>query len=276
MAGLFGIFGKKSKPNLRPDIEPAPQESLFFSGANPSANLRDIVKRRVFEGQDLGFGPDYLDKATNPAIQASQRRFQNETVPFIANQASARGLGRSSIATDQMNKAAQEQQSQVDQMVAQFYHLNELQKKSDFGQALELGQNLNTQQERMKQAQAEGSRDLRNQTVGQSRYNDQIDQQRFSTAMGALGPLVTGLGQNMAAGAQSLSPNAQVASVMGRPVTFGQTIQGNPGFFQSFGGNVGKLLGSLGQSMSAPQSRLNIQGGEDQDLLRELIKRGLI
>ena len=280
MAGLFGIFGKKSKPNLTPDVSYPDQEGLAHT-----ATLRDLFNRRVGKGQDLGFGEGYLDKATNPAIQSSQRRFQQETVPFLQNQLSARGVSRSAgsgLAADVLGKAAQEQQGQVDQLVSQFYHLNELQKKQDYGQALQLGENMQNQQAGMLRDKASASERLSQRTQEQSRYNDQIDQQRFGTGMQAIGGLLGGLGAGM--GASGLSGaagggNMVAQNVMGSPVFAGQTIQG----FGAGGGNAGianflkSFGGSIGNAFS-PQSSLNISGSVSSDpaLQAELRRRGLI
>ena len=283
MAGIFGIFGRKSKPSLTPDVSYPDQESLALT-----PQLRDLFKRRVVEGKDLGFGSDFTDKMTNPTIAASQRRFRNETVPFLGNQLSARGVGRSAgsgLATDVLGKAAQEQQSQVDQLLAQFDYLNRIQSKTDFGQALGVGENMQNQQAGMLQQKAAASERLNQRTQEASRHNDDIDQQRFSTVMQAVGAAmgvpISGGGNTAGGGAGQLSQNAQVASAMGNPVTYGQTMQGagsQGNFFNQFGGSIGQMLSSFGGGGAGvgQQSSLNIAGSEQESLRKELIRRGLI
>ena len=282
---FLGIFGKKSKPNLTPDVSYPDQEGLAHT-----ATLRDLFNRRVGKGQDLGFGEGYLDKATNPAIQSSQRRFQNETVPFLQNQLSARGVSRSAgsgLATDVLGKAAQEQQGQVDQLVSQFYHLNELQKKQDFGQALGVGENMQNQQAGMLTQKAAASERLNQRTQEASRHNDDIDQQRFSTVMQAVGAAmgvpISGGGNTAGGGSGGIQQLGnqpgigQISTYGSNNVPQGFGGMSNPGiqpnFFQSLGGNVGQMLSALS---GGQQSSLNIAGSEQESLRKELVRRGLI
>lgn len=241
---LFGLFGKKGKANLTPDVDHLQQSQLALT-----PQLRDVFKRRVTEGQDLGFGPDYLDKATNPAIKASQQRFQQETVPFLSNQLSARGVARSAgggLATDVLGKAAQQQQSEVDQLVSQFYHLNELQKKQDFGQALDLGSNLNQQEERMAEARAMASERLSGRTQEQANTNAAIDRQTGNQILQAAGGAVSGglLGT--------------MAPLFGSIPGFGKMLQGG--------------MQGLDKVATSPNTKLNILGSADKNKLAQLLQ----
>src|SRR3990167_4647476 len=124
MSWLGDLFKGQKKVNLTPDISMPTQESLYFT-----PQLRDFAKKRI-AGEDLGFGSDYLDKTTNPAIANIDANFKNKTLPLISSEASKRGLARSSIVTDQIGQADQQRNRDVNSLVAQFYQLNELQRKT--------------------------------------------------------------------------------------------------------------------------------------------------
>jgi len=188
-SGILGWlgFGKREKPSLNAPVARPKSEDLYFN-----TQLRDLAKKRI-GGQDLGFGEDYLSKTTNPAIAQSNYRFRNETVPFLSGELSKRGIARSAgpgLATDVLGKAERQKGLDVDELVSKFYNLNELQKKQDFGQSLQLGQNLDTQQAGLlSDAAAEGER-VRDLTVGQSNTRNARSDEMQGRTMQAIGALM--------------------------------------------------------------------------------------
>ena len=192
--GLLGFlgFGKREKPSLNAPVARPRSEDLYFN-----TQLRDLAKKRI-GGQDLGFGEDYLSKTTNPAIAQSNYRFRNETVPFLSGELSKRGMARSAgpgLATDVLGKAERQKGLDIDELVSKFYNLNELQKKQDFGQSLQLGQNLDTQQAGLlSDAAAEGER-VRDLTVGRSdTRNARSDKMQAATIGAIMNAIVPGSG----------------------------------------------------------------------------------
>ena len=141
-SGLFGFlgFGKKDKPNLTQNYQapPSAQSSPMWG------TLSEFAKRRI-AGEDTGFGENWLSKTTNPAIAQSNARFQEQTVPFLNSQLSSRGVSRSAgagLATDILGRAERSQRRDIDSMVADFYRLNEMQKKTDQSEGVRVGENL--------------------------------------------------------------------------------------------------------------------------------------
>lgn len=186
MSLLSNFFRSSKKVNNTPDVTP-----LMPSQINPEMYGTLSKKAKDYtNGVGTGFGDSYVSSVTNPIIQASQRRFQNETVPFISSQASARGLGRSSIATDQLNKAGQEQQSQVDQLMAQFYNLNQTQKKSDERFGVGLGSDILSKDTSAQHDVAAASERLAERTAADTRQRESQDNakvQQFGQSAVALG-----------------------------------------------------------------------------------------
>lgn len=218
---LFGLFGKKAKINLTPDVNPPNQEDLFFT-----TKLRDLASRRI-AGNDLGFGPEFLDKATNPTIQGIERNFSQNTLPRLSSQLSARGVNRSigpGLATDVLSRAEGDKNQGISELLSQFYTLNETQKKADFGQALDLSKGLQDQQASMLNNKALASERLSQRTQDQANTNAAVDRDTASKVLSMISSVVGGPIGAMATG--GFKSNPIVANVMGQPISNSQTIQG--------------------------------------------------
>ena len=144
-AGLLGFlgFGKRSKPNLTQNYQAPPSASSapLFGG------LKRLAERRL-GGQDLGFGEDYLNKATNAPIASREARFNEIELPQLSSQLSSRGLARSAgpnLATDVLTRAGQNKERDINDLLAQFYQLNQVQRKADVTEGIRVGDQLNTQ-----------------------------------------------------------------------------------------------------------------------------------
>lgn len=254
MSVLSSLFGKKKKPNLTPDVPRLQQSQLYFTGGNPGTDLRDLLSKRLFRGEGLGFGEDFVSRTTNPAIQASENYFKEKTLPGINSQLSARGLARSAgpnLATDVLGKAHRDQNNYVDQMVAEFYKLNEMQKKSDFSESLGAAQNLGQQEERMAENRAAASERLANATAAQQNAFRQEDRQ------------LAGLG--LQAGANLLSPGlGGIFSKLGMQTPSALYQGGNQSALNTFG--VSGVTGSL-----SPRARTIDSQGLDAMNVQELL-----
>lgn len=157
-------------------------------------------------GIGAGFGEDFISLA-NPAIKQREASFQNKTVPFISNQASSRGLGRSSLATSQLGEAELAKQRDIDSMLAQFDYLNRVQQKSDITEGVGVNERLLDRQSNRATQQA------------------QLDQSRNTTNAG------------LQQGADQFAGQALTGLV-------GNTLTAGGGFVG--GGGVGQLLGKFG------------------------------
>ncbi len=76
-----------------------------FTGTQPFASLKEIPEQKEFlkslreriAGVGVGFREKELSAATSPFAAARRAGLKEQTIPLISAQASARGLGRSTI-----------------------------------------------------------------------------------------------------------------------------------------------------------------------------------
>lgn len=188
-SGLLGFlgFGKKSKPNLVPDIMPPSATDSPLYG-----QLKDFAANRIKAGTTgeetpgVGFGPDFVSKTSNPAIAQIDANFRDRTLPTISNEASKRGLARSSIVADQIGRADLQRSRDIDSMVADFYKLNEIQKKSDITEGVNVGNTLDTQYLNQGNQQAAESAKIRDLTLGVANTNNANDLKRQNQVIGSM------------------------------------------------------------------------------------------
>ena len=214
MSWLSNLFKGAKKTNLTPDVSYPKQENLYYTG-----KLRDLANQRL-SGQGLGYGDEYVSKTSNPEIAQIENKFQTDTMPFLQNQLSKRGVARSGgsgLATDILGGAEWQKNLDVSSTVGKYYQLNELQKKADFTQGLNLATGLQDQQKAMLDDEAAASERLSQRTQEDSRYRQGYEDKK--------------MGQSLQAAAMALP------AVGGALGTIGGAI----------GGPVGGMIGSLGQ-----------------------------
>lgn len=248
LTGFLG-FGKSRKTNLTPDV-PRP----LATDLAMNKTLRDYAKSRI-AGVGTGFGDDFVDKATNPTIQASNTRFREETLPGISNAASARGINRSTLATDQINKAYRNQGQDIDQLVSQFEVLNRQQKKTDEASGVGVAQNLDSQEAGLMTSAADASERLADKTAGRADALNAQDRARQNQTLQALGGAVGGpIGASVSG---AFGGGGDLTKMSTKDLL--ATMNGNSGVqVDTLGGGnniqnlINKLLGRRGQSYSTP------------------------
>lgn len=166
---LLSTLFKSKKVNLTPAITPQSPEQI-----NPQmyGDLTGLARRYM---QGPGFGQDYLDKTVNPVADSMRRNFRNVTSPFLSSQYSARGLGRSNLAANAQGLAEGNVESDIGNLMAQFYQLNESQKKSDIQFGSNLGQNILSGDISAQQQQAAAAERLANVTAADARGREAAD-----------------------------------------------------------------------------------------------------
>ena len=241
MSLLSSLF-KTRKVNLTPSISvQSPRE------VNPEmyGTLSDLAKNYM---KGPGFGEGFLDKATNPAIANIDANFRNRTMPTLSNEASKRGLARSSIVQDQIGQADLQRNRDINSLVSQFYTLNEQQKKNDTQFGAGLGQNILGGDVSAQQQQAAASERLANATAADARARETRD---------------TGLAGNiMQAGAQLAVPAlGGISSLLG----------GIPGM-SGISDLLSKAQGGMDKFNNA--TKTNLLGDDELDALIEALSRG--
>lgn len=201
--GLLSFLGfdKKEKPNLVSPVARPQAKDLYFN-----KTLRDYAKNRIDSEENLGFGEDFTNRMSSPAIAQIDANFRERTLPTISSEASKRGIARSSLVTDQIGRADLQRNRDIDEQVAKFQYLNELQKKTDRTQALTLGQNLDQQEAGLlSDAAAEGER-VRDLTNQRAATNNQNSLNRQNSALQSLGSLISPV---LGDAYSSIFPNSQ-------------------------------------------------------------------
>lgn len=256
--GLFDIFGKKSKSNLTPDTSYPTQEELYFTSPQASQrgySLRDFASSRI-RGENLGFGPDFIDRASSAPIKSREARFNEVELPQISSQLSSRGMARSAgapgTASDAIIRAGQSKERDINDLIANLFTINEAQKKTDQSQALGLATGLQDQEVGMKNNQAAASERLSGRTAEQQRYNAAIDTER---------------GNNIISGAATLIGGPTGASVSG---LLSKLFPKNKNSSESYYSNETNLKAS-----SAYKAKV-LGNSADEDIIAELNARGLI
>lgn len=145
MAGFLSFldFGKKEKPNLTQAYKAPPSaESSPLYG-----DLRDLARKRI-RGEEVGFGDEFVNKATNSQAKRMRQDFMDYTNPYLDSELSKRGVARSAgggLATDIKTRAYQTNMSDIDNLMERFYVLNKAQEKADTTEGINLGNTLDTQ-----------------------------------------------------------------------------------------------------------------------------------
>ena len=135
--GLGQLFKKKPKvPEYKAPNIPGLGDLPHY------LNLKEFAEKRINAGNTgeetpgVGYGPGFVDKATNPVADSMRRNFRNVTSPAISNEYSKRGIARSNLAADAQGKAGGDVESNIGNLMAQFYTLNEAQKKRDITEGI--------------------------------------------------------------------------------------------------------------------------------------------
>lgn len=235
------LFSSAKKTNLTPNITPPSATQAPQYGA-----LNQLASQRIqagITGQDtpgVGFGNDYVNQATNPVAESMRRNFNLYTSPTIQNQYSGKGAGYSSMGASAQALGQGNVESDIGNLMAKFYTMNEAQKKNDITQGIGVGEDLNSTFLNQGNQQAAASERLANATAAQNNYAQSVDQQRA--------------GQLMQAGAQALPAVGggltAIGTGMGGQIggLVSQLGAGATGLGQSVGGQSGVKTGLLGQS----------------------------
>ena len=127
------------------DTKQVAQET-YFPSQDPryklvQKNLEDLIASRGF-----GYTPEMISSTTAPYATARRANFKNYEVPEISAQASARGLGRSTIPVNRIALSGQEAERDIEQRIADLTTRSEDLKANQYQNALSGMSNLATQE----------------------------------------------------------------------------------------------------------------------------------
>lgn len=103
------------------------------------STLNDTILGALKEGKGIGFGSDYTSRVTNPAVAQREYRFAKKELPALSGELSGRGLGRSSIAGQQIGESMGQKERDINSYLAEAYAQDEAQKKLDQARYENLG-----------------------------------------------------------------------------------------------------------------------------------------
>jgi len=115
----------------------------YFPSQDPrfklaQTNLEDILAKRGYYGEnEMGYTPEMISGVSAPYAAARREGFQRYEIPQISAQASARGLGRSTIPINRIALSGQEAERDIQQRIAELTTQSEQLKGQQKGQNLQ-------------------------------------------------------------------------------------------------------------------------------------------
>jgi len=114
-----------------------------YGGARPISllsttegqKLKGTLEERI-AGRNVGFSPDYLSAATTPYAVNRRAGLKEETIPMISAEASARGVGRSTLPVNRIALESRATERDIGEYVGQVSLMNEQQKRTEINNAL--------------------------------------------------------------------------------------------------------------------------------------------
>lgn len=243
MSLLSTLFGSK-KQNAAPAIVPLSPQQI-----NPQAyGDLSTLAHNYTNGIGTGFGDSFVNNATNPVASSMRRNYQNVTAPTISSNYSSRGLGNSSLAANAQGLAEGNVESDIGNLMSQFYTMNEAQKKSDTQFGANLGNSLLGGDVAQQNKQAASSADIQKQTNDNMMYNQQRDAGLAGNILNTGGQGLSMIGSGIGGGGASGGP----MSIGGGNSTYGinNVPQGMPnpvqqGTLANISGNGGGIAALL-------------------------------
>lgn len=168
-----------------------------YQGQRPYSTLKDIPEisgqylptlTDRLGGRGVGFREAELSAATSPYAAERRANLAQQTIPQISAQASARGLGRSTIPVNRIALASGEAERDIGQRIADLRLANEQQRRLEINNALaSIGQF--GQAEAATKAQAAGFdlgefQQARGMNVQGDQFAQQMQQQDFQNLLG--------------------------------------------------------------------------------------------
>ena len=155
--------------------------------------LPELAEQRIragITGEDtpgVGFGQDFLSKSTNPVVKDRLRRLTEQTIPKISSDYSARGIGRSNLASNAVQRADRDTQNEIDQLISKFYVLDQAQRKTDISEGIRAGQSNQAFEQGVNRDIVSGDQFNRQAQYGADTQNAKINQADVGALISILG-----------------------------------------------------------------------------------------
>ena len=116
MGWFSNLFGQKK-------VEAEP-----YTGPRPPSSLSEVLMGPEWMGAmkqmynaPVGYGEDYVSRVSRPDVQAREQRYEQYERPELMSGMSARGMQRSSIASDLERRALGQREQDISQILGQAY-----------------------------------------------------------------------------------------------------------------------------------------------------------
>lgn len=136
----FGFSKSKDQGNA-----PAPRELITPLETKQGKFLEKTLRDRI-AGVGLGFTPEFISETASPFAVSQRRALRQETIPTISAQASARGVGRSTIPTGQIGRESNITEQNIAERIANLGLASENLRAQQQGTAIGRYGNLTLQQ----------------------------------------------------------------------------------------------------------------------------------
>ena len=137
MSWLSDLFSPKKKE--------APAVSMPYqdpSIALAKKSLEDLIAQRgYYKESEMGYTPSVISSTTAPYATARRANYQSYEVPQISAEASARGLGRSTIPVNRIALSGQEAERDIEQRIADMVQRSEALKAAQKSENASIYQN---------------------------------------------------------------------------------------------------------------------------------------
>src|SRR3990167_10186088 len=111
MSWLSNLFsGKKNKQVA---------QEVYLPSRDPSYNLVKKNLEDIIASRGLGYTPEMISSLSAPYATAQRAGLKEQTIPAISAQASARGLGRSTIPVSQIGRESSRVERDIGQRIAE-------------------------------------------------------------------------------------------------------------------------------------------------------------
>lgn len=174
------------------DIFSPKKRDVSLGGTTPFQSLTEIpvgkelnqVILQGLAGKGLGFDPSFITRGTSPVVAQREARFQEEELPFLSSEMSARGLGRSTIAGESLRRAGAQKERDINQILAEAYQKQEIQKAQDRARIQDLAKQWTGMEAAQKSAAAQDEMARRGYQIGTEQARDAAEQQNLNQMIG--------------------------------------------------------------------------------------------
>lgn len=148
--------------------------------------------RQQVQGRQIGFGDQFVERATSPAVAERAAGFELRERPALEESFASRGLGRSSLAGREVGQAFAQKERDINQLIAEATLQNLIQGKSDVTSRDQSLFNIGTAEAGQRNLAAQDQAARRTFQLGQEQQADLSAQQAAARGVTLAGQVALG------------------------------------------------------------------------------------